>query len=133
MADDYSALSKRSFEEYQPPMFAKAPVSNQPRFSDNIHESGSLMYTMDELFLEEEGAFEVKSKNNGNSGNIMMNDDGSDDEDDGSDDEDDEDDTRRKKSRGGSNRNISETQKVERRFVNLFHRDILFYTECHLS
>ena len=98
-----SNLAKRP---YQPPVFARAPgtaYSSQSGTAtpglDNV--SGSLIYNMDELLMEE-GTFHGSGQEGGN------------DEDD-DDDEDDSDENRKKRSRS-SGKPASENQKIERRY-----------------
>lgn len=80
---------------FKPPVFANAKAGAK-RSNDDVRESGgTLMYTMDELFLEEEGLFQ----------------DGDNDDDE----DEDEDSDPRKKRQKATTRNISELQKLERR------------------
>ena len=80
---------------FKPPVFANAKAGTK-RPNDDLRESGgTLMYTMDELFLEDEGLFPEGDH-----------DDEEDEEDDGD---------PRKKRQKATTRNVSELQKLERR------------------
>lgn len=79
----------------KPPVFANA-TSGVKRSNDDMRESGgTMMYTMDELFLEDEGMFQSVDQDD--------------------DDDDDEECDPRKKRQKATTRNVSELQKLERR------------------